>query len=148
MDPPLHKGSKQCSCNVFTISRLYSSFAKTLYYPLSLHIRDVNTTCTYYWTISILFYQMRYFIKRSRTRTQNLRKINKKFTLIKIHCISWKVIFDFKYDNSFLQSSEIMKNCKTEVQNYSYHIKHFWSQIQGFLFLHKTLCSDSFLIWQ
>ena len=40
---------------------------------------------------------------------------------------------DFKYDNSFFKWQH--KNTK---------IRHFWSQIYGFLFLHQTLQQDKF----
>ena len=40
---------------------------------------------------------------------------------------------DFKYDNSFFKWQP--KNTK---------IRHFWSQISGFLFLHQTLQQDKF----
>ena len=40
---------------------------------------------------------------------------------------------NFKYDNSFFK-----------YQPKSTQIRHFWSEIQGFLFLHQTLQQDKF----
>ena len=86
-------------------------------------------------SLTICPQNMAYFTKRTQIRTQTFRKsqpwiFRKSGPYTKLYCRSYRLVFDkfegadFKYDNSFLK-----------FQSKNTQIRHFWSQIQVFLFL-------------